>query len=359
MRKSPPIICLLFLVAYSQLLLAQNTAKERDRLAAAESYFRSGLEQANQKRVAYQPVCDAAKKEFIDAQSKAIKIIRPPVTADGKPVFGFGGSPVNTRTEKGKEFAEFYRRDDRDIWVRNLYDVFRQRAKRYNELPKWQSPILDLRNSIVGDCGHLIRETEIDLIRKYGIGGGGGFGFGGEGSADEMNTPMRRKVKIVVEDTLRPAEYERKKEPIEVKQVIDKSTFMGTVFQTDVFIEGIDTTKLTDDVIFGSNEIFWVSGTKKYTTVLGAERTLLVLKIASDETRKYLEEYVKLKLPSSIEYGFYRDWNDIKGDKIAFGMLQKKDGPSILVSDEGGKEFKIELTQLSLKDRQFIRDVPN
>ena len=148
-------------------------------------------------------------------------------------------------------------------------------------------------------------------------------------------------------------------EPIEVKQVIDKSTFMGTVFQTDVFIEGIDTTKLTDDVIFGSNEIFWVSGTKKYTTVLGAERTLLVLKIASDETRKYLEEYVKLKLPSSIEYGFYRDWNDIKGDKIAFGMLQKKDGPSILVSDEGGKEFKIELTQLSLKDRQFIRDVPN
>ena len=310
-------------------LFAQAGEKEELVKLAAESYFRLGLQQAQEKREAYQQFCEATKKEFADAQSLGVKIIRPPVTSDGKPSFGTGIDPVNLKSVRGKRVAEFYKKEHRDEWVTRKFLAFEKRAERLKRIPMWEPPVLQMRSAEIGDCGYLFTEEEKDAGNRFNR------------ADDELYCP----------------EYERTPTPVEIIQVVNDSTIMATVDGVDCFIEGVQSKELSDGTRKSILSICYVHSTKQYVTVLGATRTLLLLKTVSDETQKKIFEYVKAHTPRAEKFGHFREWTDNKGEGLAFGMIVGKNDQQIVVVNENEKESKLEISSLSARDRQYLKDV--
>ena len=65
---------------------------------------------------------------------------------------------------------------------------------------------------------------------------------------------------------------------IKVLQVISPSRLLCKLGDKTFIIDGIDTSDVTDDTSFQTKTIFYVVGTESYQTVLGAKKTVHVLK---------------------------------------------------------------------------------
>ncbi len=307
-------------------------AQDNDRTGiakiATESYFRLGCAQAAKKREIQQRAAEHALKQFADVQAKAYRIVRNRQPAEFQGIGGYGSAPIGPiaiKNEKGRETAEFAKREDRDAWVDHHYKIFKEKAKRLNELPTWAPPVLDVRVAGIGDCGQLISEIDDSP-------------YGWEENMDLPN-------------------YRRELATITVVQVVDDRTILANVNGVDTLIEGVQTSTLTDDRKVQIASIALLHSTKQYTTVLGASRKVFLLKLASKETEKTIRDYTSSRIPKRIEFGHSRPWKNVKNELLSTGVFRRKDDKSILVIGEDGTEKSIEITLLSSQDRQYIKDV--
>jgi hypothetical protein len=78
-------------------------------------------------------------------------------------------------------------------------------------------------------------------------------------------------------DNLKVGDIGRPEYGFNVNQIVDESNvIVKYVGETDLWLKGFDTKDLTDDSRINSVDCVRITGTKKYTTVTGASRTILL-----------------------------------------------------------------------------------
>ncbi|MCY3011871.1 MAG: hypothetical protein NTY42_18885 [Planctomycetota bacterium] len=210
-----------------------------------------------------------------------------------------------------------------------MHKEFVGKANRLNQLATWEPPILDLRYATTGDCGHFILES---IDTNYGV-------------RHEEGKPSEAPY------------YRRDPAPIKVRQIIDEKTILAEVNGVDAMIEGLQTRTLTDDQAIRVDSIGYVHSTKQFKTLLGATRTVNLIKIISDENAKKIKEYVVPRIPIRKDFRHSRQWKDTQSNSLVFGAVIRNDAKTIVIVDDDGTEVSIEISKLSAIDRQYLKDI--
>jgi hypothetical protein len=79
---------------------------------------------------------------------------------------------------------------------------------------------------------------------------------------------------------------------IHLDQILDDDNMLATMGDQDIWIAGMSTAGLVDDQDIRISGIFYVSGTRTYDTVLGAQRTVLLMETVDDTNIKMIVDYL-------------------------------------------------------------------
>jgi len=132
---------------------------------------------------------------------------------------------------------------------------------------------------------------------------------------------------------------------IRVDQIVDDRNFIG--YSQSVWVEGLSTAGLADDDLAGtSKSVFFCTGNKKYTTVLGGSKTVMHAKTV--DTTGPLE----VLRPISEARG-YRVWGE-GGDRLVLAKFLKADSKVVVVESLSGKRVDIKKVALTAIDREWV-----
>ena len=129
-----------------------------------------------------------------------------------------------------------------------------------------------------------------------------------------------------------------------LNQVLDDRNAL--IYGNKIWIEGINTADLVDDsVISLRGVVFVVAGTKRYTTVTGATRTVKHLAVL--DTTKADQIFNKL-----LETRGFRVWTDNKG-KTQMARLLRRSGGKVYLKLPNGTRLSLRLKELSKQDQEW------
>ena len=138
-----------------------------------------------------------------------------------------------------------------------------------------------------------------------------------------------------------------KEQAIRIDQIIDGSNFIGFGFGQSVWVDGVNTSNLSDDEILNiEGFLFFCDGNKQYTTVLGGSKTVMKLTIVSPEGS--LELLRKIAEPR----GFHV-WGE--GSKnLVIAKYLRSSSKDVTLQPLEGKRKTIKRASLTAVDEQWV-----
>jgi hypothetical protein len=142
---------------------------------------------------------------------------------------------------------------------------------------------------------------------------------------------------------------------IYVIQLLDDGRFIGEAVHRDsgkiaIFI-GFDTDGLIDGKIIREETLCFVEGTTKYTTVIGAGKTVFeVRKLQAEEVKAFEDSVSKLSEKSPLQ-----KWQDVSGKFSVEARLVSFDGKMVVLEKENGMTVQLPIAKLSKIDQEVIR----
>jgi hypothetical protein len=133
-----------------------------------------------------------------------------------------------------------------------------------------------------------------------------------------------------------------------VSQVVDGQNML--VYGSKLWVEGIDTSELTDSSdaqVNLSGTLFLVAGTKTYDTALGGSRTVKHLVAVNGERPHAVIRRI-------VEARGYRLWSDREGGTI-IAEFARKSGSKVTLRLPGGKTLAVVTKALSDEDQEWVK----
>lgn len=136
------------------------------------------------------------------------------------------------------------------------------------------------------------------------------------------------------------------RDAVAVSQIIDSSKFLG--FGNRVMIEGLNTSGLNDgDAVSLSGAVMEVVGSYSYTTVLGANRTVRHVRLASTSSAKnFIEKTLKSQ--------GYRAWGESTGNPVV-AKFETSRGSRVYLHLPSGKRLIVPMNQITKADQDWIK----
>ena len=149
----------------------------------------------------------------------------------------------------------------------------------------------------------------------------------------------------------------------EVAQVIGASDVLlivGNPRNPPIWLEGCSTKGLADGDKVRLVGLVHVKGTKSYTTVAGAQKTVRVVRLVTADDVHRLEaeaEDERLAAEAAAKAASFRTWTDATGDhRIVARFLDFKNGHVFLERKDDQKTIEVPSSRLSKEDQEWVRD---
>ncbi len=152
-------------------------------------------------------------------------------------------------------------------------------------------------------------------------------------------------------------------ETVKVKQIVDDKSMLVeelTRLKKNYWLEGFATRGVVDGDMVRVGCLLEITGTKQYTTVLGATKTVLVLEPYPIDTTlpERREKEIDSVKPEERQVGIAapRQWTDATGKFKVNATFRGVIGGNVQLEREDGSKIGLPLEQLSNEDQQWIQN---
>ena len=131
---------------------------------------------------------------------------------------------------------------------------------------------------------------------------------------------------------------------------------------------GVPTADFVDDDPVRVVGLVEVAGTKDYTTVVGANKTVRSIRLVSAERQKTIEDHMRIVVAErqkqfeeekreQEEEKLYRVWTTAKSDYSTEAMFVAFKAGKVVIKKRDGSEITIDPSVLSRKDQTYYRNL--
>lgn len=137
-----------------------------------------------------------------------------------------------------------------------------------------------------------------------------------------------------------------------IDQIINENSLLMSNGGGSYILRGISTHNLVDDTPISIPGFCIVEGPESYTTVLGAKRTVIALRVLSNEQAEKMVLRAGKEFPPPFQG---RTWETADRKFSTEAEYVSHDKKTVTLRNREGKEITVEIIKLSRDDREWLR----